>query len=364
MAINPVFESDEIRLTELIRGFKSYGWYLIKKSWIIVIVSILMIYAGMTFARLSDKNWVANTSFNALDSKGSLGGLMSIASSLGISTGAGTTNDVLMGIFSSRYTFKTAMLAEVPYKKHIEKVGNIYLEISGMSEEFKKDPLWKDFKFKATDIYHLSEKEDMLLSNLYDGFQDEVIVYEIDPLVGLIKGYVTSTSYDYSLNMCEQMLEATVDFYNISANEKSMDAYMKLKNKVDSLAGTIRFKQNQLASLNDRSVYNRKEQGVTTRSEFIRDLGILNMQYTESVTSLESAKGSLSTQSQVVRIVDAPRYSMFLDERKQTFWGIIGGIVGGFFTVLILCIVKASKDAFKEEKDMLIAQNINQGSAS
>jgi hypothetical protein len=143
-----------------------------------------------------------------------------------------------------------------------------------------------------------------------------------------------------------------------------MDAYMKLKNKVDSLAGTIRFKQNQLASLNDRSVYNRKEQGVTTRSEFIRDLGILNMQYTESVTSLESAKGSLSTQSQVVRIVDAPRYSMFLDERKQTFWGIIGGIVGGFFTVLILCIVKASKDAFKEEKDMLIAQNINQGSAS
>lgn len=357
MAINPVFESDEIRLTELIRGFKIYGWYLIKKSWIIVIVTLLMVYAGMTFARLSDKNWVANASFNALDSKGSMGGLMSIASSLGISTGGGTTNDVLMGIFSSRYAFKTAMLSEVPYNKRIEKVGNIYLETSGMAEDFKEDPLWKGFTFKAPDIYHLSEKEDMLLSNLYDGFQDEVIVYEIDPLVGLIKAYVTSTSYDYSLNMCEQLLKATTDFYNISANDKAMDAYIKLKNKVDSLSGVVRFKQAQLASLNDRSVFNRKEQGVVNRSEYIRDLGILNMQYSDAVTSLESAKGSLSSQTQVVRIVDAPRYSMFLDERKETFWGLIGGLVGGVLCVLVLCIVKASKDAFKEEEDILKAQN-------
>jgi len=356
MAINPVFESDEIRLTDLVRGFKNYGWFLIRKSWIIVIATLLMVYAGMTFARLSDKNWVANATFNALDSKGSIGGLMSIASSLGISTGGGTTNDVLMGIFSSRYAFKTAMLAEVPYNKRIEKVGNIYLETSGMAEDFKEDPLWKGFTFKAPDIYHLSEKEDMLLSNLYDGFQDEVIVYEIDPLVGLIKANVTSTSYDYSLNMCEQMLKATTDFYNISANDKAMDAYLKLKNKVDSLSGILRFKQTQLATLNDRSIFNRKEEGVVNRSEFIRDLGILNMQYSEAVTSLESAKGSLSTQTQVVRIVDAPRYSMFLDERKQTFWGIIGGVVGGVLSILILCLVKASKDAFKEEAEI---QNAN-----
>jgi len=356
MAINPVFESDEIRLTDLVRGFKNYGWFLIRKSWIIVIATLLMVYAGMTFARLSDKNWVANATFNALDSKGSIGGLMSIASSLGISTGGGTTNDVLMGIFSSRYAFKTAMLAEVPYNKRIEKVGNIYLETSGMAEDFKEDPLWKGFTFKAPDIYHLSEKEDMLLSNLYDGFQDEVIVYEIDPLVGLIKANVTSTSYDYSLNMCEQMLKATTDFYNISANDKAMDAFLKLKNKVDSLSGILRFKQTQLATLNDRSIFNRKEEGVVNRSEFIRDLGILNMQYSEAVTSLESAKGSLSTQTQVVRIVDAPRYSMFLDERKQTFWGIIGGVVGGVLSILILCLVKASKDAFKEEAEI---QNAN-----
>lgn len=356
MAINPVFESDEIRLTDLVRGFKNYGWFLIRKSWIIVIATLLMVYVGMTFARLSDKNWVANATFNALDSKGSIGGLMSIASSLGISTGGGTTNDVLMGIFSSRYAFKTAMLAEVPYNKRIEKVGNIYLETSGMAEDFKEDPLWKGFTFKAPDIYHLSEKEDMLLSNLYDGFQDEVIVYEIDPLVGLIKANVTSTSYDYSLNMCEQMLKATTDFYNISANDKAMDAYLKLKNKVDSLSGILRFKQTQLATLNDRSIFNRKEEGVVNRSEFIRDLGILNMQYSEAVTSLESAKGSLSTQTQVVRIVDAPRYSMFLDERKQTFWGIIGGVVGGVLSILILCLVKASKDAFKEEAEI---QNAN-----
>jgi len=158
MAINPVFESDEIRLTDLVRGFKNYGWFLIRKSWIIVIATLLMVYVGMTFARLSDKNWVANATFNALDSKGSIGGLMSIASSLGISTGGGTTNDVLMGIFSSRYAFKTAMLAEVPYNKRIEKVGNIYLETSGMAEDLRRIHCGKGSPSKHQ-IYIISQKK-------------------------------------------------------------------------------------------------------------------------------------------------------------------------------------------------------------
>jgi uncharacterized membrane protein len=351
MAIDPIFESDEIKLTELIRGFREYGWFLIKRSWLILIITLVMVYLGMWFARTSDKNWIANASFNAIDAKGGMGGLMSLASTFGINAGGGTTNDVLMGIFSSRFTFKSSMLTEVPYKKRMEKIGNIYLEISGMSEDFKKDPAWKNFKFIAPDIYHLSEQENMLLSNLYDAFADEVVIFEIDPLVGLIKAQVVSTSYDFSLNLCEKMLENTANFYNISASQKALDGYLKMRSKVDSLSGVLRTKQALLANLNDQNIFNRKEQGITRRSELMRDLGILNMQYSDAVTSLESTKGSLGSQTQVVRVVDAPRYSMFLDQRKESFWGLIGGLVGALVTILILCIVKASKDAFKEEEE-------------
>ncbi len=94
------FSEEDIRLVDVLESFKSYLVYLLKK-WYLSIVGVgALTAAGFFYAKLTPPTYVANISFNAVDSRASaMGGLMSM---MGVSFAGGSSNDVLTGIFSSR----------------------------------------------------------------------------------------------------------------------------------------------------------------------------------------------------------------------------------------------------------------------
>jgi hypothetical protein len=350
--MDPYFESDDIKLIDLIRGFRDYSWFIIKRIYIVILSAVALYYGGRWFAESSDKQWVSHASFNAIDarSSGGMGGLMSLASSLGFGVGGGSSNDVLSGIFTSRNVVKSSFLTDIEYEGRVEKIGNLYLESIGYMNVIRSTPGFEKFKLTAPDIYRMTYKEDSILSGMYDVFIEDGLEFEFDPMTGLIKGSIYTPSRIVSMRLAENMLRKTQEYYSIASNEKAQQGYIKLKFKVDSLAGELRAKNLQMATLDDRSIFNKKQEAVTPRAEIMRDLGVLSMQYNDAINSLEAAKSSLSAENQVVRVIDDPLFSTQIDQREPGFWGLIGLAVGIGLSIIVLCIVKATRDGLEEEK--------------
>lgn len=350
--MDPYFQSDDIKLIDLIRGFKEYSLFVLKRIYIVIGVTVLLYYGGRWFADIGKKQWVAYASFNAIDSRGGgFGGLMSLASSFGFGAGGGSSNDVLSGIFSSRNVVKSTFLEEIDYNGTKDKIANIYLDKYGYFEYFKTVPGMEDFRFTAPDVNRLSPVEDSVLAFLYDGFLDEYLEVEFDPLAGLIRAGVFTPDKLLSTRMCEIMLKKTNEYYSLTSSQKAYESFTKLSKRVDSLAGEINARNVIVAQTKDQNFYNRKELGTVSLAEVTRDLTVLNIQYNDAVTSLEAAKAGLTTEAQVMRIIDLPAYSTQLDARDPDFWGIIGLCVGAALSIIVLCFVKAARDGFAEERE-------------
>jgi hypothetical protein len=349
--MDPYFQSDDIKLTDLLRGIKNYFLFILKRIYIVIAATVLLYYGGRWFADISDKLWVSNTSFNAIDSRsgGGFGGLMSLASSFA-GIGGGTSNDILSGIFSSRNVFKTSMLEQAEINGKKDKIINFYLQSVGYFDVYKVTPGLENFKFVAEDMFTLNHNEDSIMTSIYESFIDDYLVVEFDPLTGLIKAGVYTPDRMISMKLAEAMLRNTNQYYAFGTNEKAKDGYEKMKKRVDSIAGAINYYNGLIAFTKDQNIFNKKQEGVENLNEYSRETAILNIQYNDAVSSLEAAKGALNNQSQVMRIVDQPAFSTEIDERDPDFWGLIGLGVGAALSIIILCFVKASKDSFEEEK--------------
>lgn len=349
--MDPYFQSDDIKLTDLLRGVKNYSLFILKRVYIVIGATILMYYGGRWFADISEKLWVANASFNAIDSRssGGFGGLMSLAASFA-GAGGGTSNDVLSGIFTSRNVLKSSLLEEVEIDGRKDKLGNFFLESVGYMDVFKVTPGMENFKLTAPDIYKLSRTEDSIMSMVYEMFSEDYMEVEFDPLAGLIRAGIYSPVKELSTALCETMLKYTNQYYALGNSQKATDSYLKLTRRVDSIDNALNYYNTLLAQTKDQNIFNRKDQGVIDMSDINREITVLTIQYNDAVSSLEAAKAALGTETNVIRIVDLPAFSTELDERDPDFWGLIGLAVGSVLSILILCFIKASKDSFEEEK--------------
>lgn len=346
--------TDEIKLTDLARAFKKYSWHLIKWSWVLVIFCVVFGGLGYWFAKKSPwapPDYVANASFNAVDAKSSAGGLMALAGSFGINVGGnGTSNEVLMGIFKSRRVIKSALLTDVDYKGKKEKLGNIFLDISGITEDFQEIPQWKDFRFKSDNINNLTPMEDSLLSFIYNGLAEDYILVEYDPLAGLIKASVETRDYILSQQLCSKALQYTVEFYTLAQGDKNKSNFLLLNRKVDSLGAEIKKRENALAENRDRNVFNKKQEGSIDQQMFLREISILSVQYSDAVNSREGARTSMLTTSNIMNVVDNPMFSVDIVYMKTFLWVIIGILVGFVIGAITLILQKALNEGFEEEK--------------
>ena len=357
--MDPYFQSDDIKLTDFLRGIKNYTIYVLKRIYIVIAATVLLYYGGRLFANLSKKLWVANTSFNAIDARGGgFGGLMSMAASFA-GIGGGTSNDVLSGVFMSRSVIKASFLEDADVDGKKDKLGNFFLQSLGYMDEYKKTPGLENFKFRSPDIYQMTPLEDSIMSELYGMFTDDYLEVEYDPLSGLIKAGVSSPTKELSLKICEAMIRNTQKYYSKNTNNKAGESVDKLKNRVDSISGALNYYSRLTASIKDQNIYNVKQEGISQLDDIARKSAILTLQYNDAVSSLEAAKSALGSDNQVMRIVDQPAFATEIDQRDPDFWGLIGLAVGAALSIIILCFVKASKDSFKEEQEQQQKSNIS-----
>lgn len=344
------FKDEDIRLIDVIDTFKHYGAYLLRKFYIVLIGVGGLTYLGYLFAVKSPPTYIANASFNVVDPKGAAGGgLMSLASSLGFSLGGSSTNDVLMGIFSSRSVFKNALLEEVSIGGKTDKLANFYMLAFGYQEGIRELPGYENFRFTSPTINTMNRIEDSISSVMYFDFVEEYLTIEFDIPSGLIKAEIETPTYELSKFLGVSMMRNTIAFYQTKQVESARISYDNVTARLDSIQREIDAREKMLAQSRDVNIFNKKVVAVIDQEKIQRELSNLVYMYSDALNSKESAKSTMTGQNSTIRIVDDPRFSTDVSPRSKLLWSVIGFGAGIVLVIIPMILNKAVTDAREEE---------------
>lgn len=342
------FSEEDIRLVDVLESAKGYLGYLLKKWYLSIVGVIGLTFGGYYFAKVSPPKYIANISFNAVDSRAtSMGGIMSM---MGFSFAGGSSNDVLTGIFTSRNIFINSMLENVVVNGKTEKLGNLYIHAHKYDEGFDEDPLWKNFKFKANSINEISNQEMDLLSVMYDDFNDGLMTAEYDIATGLIKAEIESPDYEVSRQTGSTLLKKTLEFYQNKQVENATISLKSTTKRMDSISAEIKLRQNLIAESQDQNIFNLKKITIVEQQKLMQEIGMLNMMYNDAANSKENAKVGITPTNNIVRVIDDPMFSTAPKHASKLLFGAIGFVVSLVLVIIPLLINKALIDGREEDR--------------
>lgn len=342
------FSEEDIRLVDVLESFKSYLVYLLKK-WYLSIVGVAALTAGgYFFAKMSPPNYIANISFNAIDSRtSSMGGIMSM---MGVSFAGGSSNDVLTGIFTSRNIFLNSMLTEVEINGKKDKLANFYFHAVKYDDGFEKDPVLKDFKFRANTIQEITKMEMDFLGMMYEDFNGGLMTAEYDLTSGVIRAEIETPDYEVSRTLGSTMLSNTVKFYQNKQVENAKTSLTGVTRRLDSISGEIAIRQRLIAQSQDQNIFNKKRLEIVEQQKIVQELATLNVMYNDATTSKENAKAGMAPQNNIVRVIDDPMYSTAPKHKSKLLFAAIGFAVSLVFIIIPLLIQKAINDGREEDR--------------
>ncbi len=345
------YTSDDIKLTDVVRSFRSYSVFVFKKIYLVFIGLILFGVLGFLYAKLSNTKYQANASFNVVDSKG-LSGIGGLLSNFGLASfGGSTSNEVMAGLMQSRNTIKSAYLTEVPYKGDSVRLIEIYFEEYGIREDWEKDvPEMVDFQFTANNIYELSRKEDSLLNIFWRPFIEDYLNVEFELLEGLVKVEVKTFSYDFSRGMLAAMLDLSSRYFTDKQIRGKVDASEVANYRVDSLSALLEYKRARYGQEQNKASYMVDATESVALSKLGSEISSLSIRLAAAKETLDATKTSMMQEAPIINIIDHPYFAMDIKKKKWKLWTLIGAIVGGGLSVLMLLLLKAVNDGFEEEE--------------
>jgi hypothetical protein len=342
------FAEEDIRLVDVLESFKSYLLFLLKKWYISIIGVAVFTAGGFLFAKLSAPKYIANVSFNAVDTKASaMGGLMSM---MGVSFAGGSSNDVLTGIFTSRNIFLNSMLTEVEINGKKDKLANFYFHALKYDDGFEKDPVLKNFKFTAHSINEINKQEMEFFGIMYDDWFDGLMTAEYDLTSGVIRAEIETPDYDVSRILGSTLLKNTVKFYQNKQTENAQTSFKDASKRLDSINGEIVNRQRLLAQIQDENIFNKKKIEVIDQQKIAQELTVLSALFNDATSSKENAKAGLTPQNNIVRVIDDPMFSTAPKFKGKLLFAAIGFAISIVVIIIPLLIQKALIDGREEDR--------------
>lgn len=363
--------NDEINIGDLFTKFGEYRKYIFKKWWVILIVAIVLALLLRFYSVWKKENYVSHADFAVKGTEGSsTSSLASLASSfgIGISTGTEFTNDLFLGILQSHTLIKEALVQKrtMSVKKgeapRTDYLANFYIE---MYPRWAKKKKVKDFKLEHGDIDSLTRKEDSCLTVIYDEITDADMTVEFSDDVGMNQLEFASISHDFSFYFADYIAYAGSDYYINTQVQNEVKTVDLMKGKCDSLRTLLEGKETLLAQIQDNSSFQVKFSGYLTQNRLLREIGLITTEYSTTYAQLQLALFDQQNKTPLVDMIDQPRFATIKDKEQTTLYMIIGFILGGFLSTIVLAVRKYVKDSVEEAKQKhLLIEKYNKESGN
>lgn len=350
--ILPPTQAEEIRISDLLLTARNYMLYVLKRWWIIGILTVLGAAAGFIYAFLQDEDYITEATYiidSGAGSSGMLSSLMSLAGAFGVGGGSsseGFTNELLHGIIQSRRVLKGTMMTRYAVDGDYDLLGNHMLRLY---PDWAEENNILDQRLTSDSLSRITPREDSLLELLYLKLREDHLIVAFDETTALNKMTFRTISRDLSVFASEHILQSASDFFIESAVVKEKQSLDIAIHQSDSLMGVLKAKEALLARLTDEQGYGFRATDLLTEGRLIRDIEVLSTMYATSYASLEVARTNLHDKKPIIEVVDRPQYATHKEEVKLVAFSIIAGIIAAFLAVIFFILRKAIVDILAEE---------------
>jgi hypothetical protein len=345
---------DEISLKDLV--LKLQEWYLyILKHWLIIgLIGLIGGLLGFFYANNQIPTYNAKVTFVLEEGKSgssSLGGLATIAGQFGVDLGGSSGGGLLSGDNILLYFKSPSLAREVLLSKYDSSsntsIADEYAKAYNLTKVWSENPKIGIISFPIMTITtQYTRLQDSLLQTIINTInQTQFTVSRTDKKAGFID--VTSNMQNELLAKiyCERIVEKVVERYINIKTQRQNATVQKLQSRVDSIANLLKQKtisgaalQNTSSTMDINPLY-RTGTSVAVETT-LRDKTLLSTIFASVTQNLEMAKFTLSQETPVIQIIDAPVLPLKIDKMSRLKTALLGSFLFGFFLIIGLIIKK------------------------
>ena len=339
-------DSEETSLYDLILNIRESWSYLLSKWVIILIAGITGSLLGVTYALTKKPIYIAELSFALQDEKstGGISGAMSLASQFGVDIGASGggefSGDNLLELMKSRSMVEATLLTAVDINGKKETLADYYIDFNELRDGWESRPQLKNIHFfPGADPSKFTLKQDSLLGLFHSSItKTNLSVDKLDKKLSIVYIKVNSKSELFSKYFAEILEQNVSDFYIKTKIKKGAKNVGILQSQTDSVRKSLNSAIGDVASSVDANPSpNPLQQRLRVPSQRRQvDIQANTIILSELVKNLEMSKMSLLQQTPLIQVIDRPILPLEKQKVSKLISLLVGGILSGLLTVIIL----------------------------
>ncbi len=336
-------QNDEIGFSEMLSILKSWVYFL-RKQWILLIVfGLIGSCTGFLLAMLTPITYAAKLSFVLEEAKPSGGGLSALAGQFGLDLGSmsGSSNmlagDNIIGLLKSRRFTKGVLLT--PYDENDKKysLADKYAEVYELRERWEKSKIGKKIFFPPSSSYTLLQ--DSLLQIIETNILNkQLVVQRPDKKMSFFEVKAIFRDQKLAKAYTERLVSTTIDFYIETKTRRLRANVNRLQHRADSIASLLNSRTFSAAAAQSRVLdINPAYQVASVGAEVTtREKSMTGVIYGEIVKNLEIQKATLTQETPVIQIVDAPTYPLQKNKKSKLLYLVVGFFIGEGLIILFI----------------------------
>lgn len=350
-------ENDELSLKELFLKIRELYKYLLSKWIFIIIFAIIGGVLGAIYGYFKSPVYTATSTFVLEDGEkgGGLGGLGGLASMAGIDIGGGGglfQGDNIIELYKSRTMIEKTLLSEVMYNGKKQLLIDSYIDFKRLREKWNKDPKLKNLHFSVNDRIQSRLKDSVLGKTVQDVTKYYLSVMKLDKQSGIIKVNVNAENEFFAKTFNDLIVKNVNDFYILTKTKKSLQNVRIIEHKTDSVRAVMNGEIYRAAAISDATPNLNPTRQVQRaapmqRSQFSAETNKAIL--AELVKNLEMSKISYNKETPLIQIIDMPIYPLQKEKLGLVKGFLLGSILCGFISVVVLLIKQFIKNILTGE---------------
>lgn len=336
-----------LSLPEIMKLLKDYWSYLWKKKWVVVISGFSFALLGLIYAFVRTIEYTANYQFAIEGESTSM--KISMASLLGTGNVGAFSGDNLVQLMRSQAMIERTLLREVPnhpdsinfmeYYLICDSVRSACEKLKDQDEEMDDSgPVSVcDLQFPLNqDRNTFAREQDSVLMMVAGGISKKMMVERLDKKMSFV-----TCSYTYKdEEFCKKFLDAYMDEVLTFYMETKMSRSEKNISNFQRQADSIKIEWNK--AIASRAYYADENMNAVRQSVSIElqkkqmEIQTYSTAYVELMKSIATMKVDQMKETPVIQIISEPHFPLQNNKARKLKFIIIGGFLGGFFSVLAL----------------------------
>ncbi len=342
-----------ISIKELILEIKKWWKYFLGKWFIILIVGLIGGALGLAASYRIKPKYTAQLSFALIEGDGT-SGLADIASSFGISLFGGNSDafsgDNLLEIIQSKHAIEQTLLSPVLFKGEQKTLADAFIQISGYRLKWNKNKKVPELKTLSYPIGQNRETftrvQDSILNLMYKIVSNpkSLSIARKNKKISIVNMNFTSSNENFAKLFVETLMEQTYRFYSQTRTSQIRSNVEMMEHTADSIKGLYEAALYKGAGYSSANINPALSLAAVPRIKQETNAQLYGTVYTEVLKNLETLKLDLARTTPIVQIIDTPRYPLFKKKLGRLTGVVFGGILGGFFIIGYLFLIKYIKD--------------------